>query len=284
MGGAAEYGAEAEGVRGAASARGAFAGPLSPLPMHGRPRQLVVVLAVAFNLVLNGLAGAGLLFGVQTGAVSGANDTPITPPGWAFSIWSVIFVGVAVFAVWQALPAQRGPRVDRVAGPFVLANLLNGLWQIPWLTGRFGLAAVVIVGILASLVALYVRLDRLSLRGAERWAMGVPTALWLAWLAVATPLNLTVWLRSLGWTADAVVWPILVIAAVAAVGVWWLSRTADLAAALVLWWAFAAIGTGVEGALLVTIGAAALAVLGALVVGARRQSLWPTAHAVGSLS
>ncbi|WP_412061096.1 tryptophan-rich sensory protein [Rubrivirga sp. IMCC45206] len=247
--------------------------------MHGRLRQLVVVVAAALNLVLNGLAGAGLLFGVQTGAVSDVNDTPITPPGWAFGIWSVIFVGVAVFAVWQALPAQRGARIDRVAGPFVLANVLNGLWQIPWLTGRFGLAALVIVGILASLVALYVRLDRLALRGAERWALGVPTALWLAWLAVATPLNLTVWLRSLGWTADAIVWPIVVIVAVGAVGAWWLSRTADLAAALVLGWAFAAIGSGVEGALLAAVGAAALAVLAGLGVGARRQSLWPTAHA-----
>ena len=144
--------------------------------MRGPLRQAVVVAATLFNVVMNGLAGAGLLFGVQTGAVSDAAPTPITPAGWAFSVWSVVFVGAAAFAVWQALPAQRGPRYDRAGVPFALANMLNGAWQVPWLTERFGIAALVIVGVLASLVWLYVVLDRLGFEGVERWAMGVPAA------------------------------------------------------------------------------------------------------------
>ena len=248
--------------------------------MRGASRQVAVVLAAAFNLVLNGLAGAGVLFGTQTGAVSDAAPTPITPAGWAFSIWSVIFLGVAVFAVWQALPARRGPRYDAVGVPFVLANVLNGLWQIPWLLSQFGIAAVVIVGILGALAWLYVRLDRMALRGAERWALGVPTALFLAWLSVATPLNLTIWLRSIGWTSDAALWPVAVVLAVAAVGAWLLSRTGDLAAALVLLWAFAAIyAGGAGGAVVLALGVGALAFVVALAVGARRHSPWPTAHA-----
>ena len=103
--------------------------------------------------------------------------------------------------------------------------------------------------------------------------------LWMAWLAVATPLNIAVWLRSAGWTADAVVWPVLVIAAVAAVGAWLVSRTADLAAAAVLVWAFVAIGVEVEGVLRGTIVAAVVVTVVALALGARRHSLWPTAHA-----
>ena len=145
--------------------------------MRGAPRQIAVVAAAVFNLVLNGLAGAGALFGVQTGAVSDGAATPITPAGWAFSIWSVIFLGIAAFAVWQALPGQRGRRYDRLALPFVAANVLNGLWQVPWLLGRFGIASVVIAGILGSLVWLYVVLDRMGLRGVERWALGVPASL-----------------------------------------------------------------------------------------------------------
>lgn len=247
--------------------------------MRGLARQTIVVIATVFNVVMNGLAGAGLLFGVQTGAVSDATPTAITSAGWAFSVWSVIFVGAIIFAVWQALPDQRGARYDRIGLPLTLANLFNGLWQIPWLTERFGIAAIVIVGILSSLVWLYIVLDRLALEGAERWTMGVPTALWMAWLAVATPLNLSVWLSSLGWSPEALVWPILVMAAVAAVGAWLLSRTADLAAALVLVWAFVAIGVEVEGVLLGTIAAAVVVTLAALAVGARHHSLWPTAHA-----
>lgn len=249
--------------------------------MHGAARQLAVVLAALVNVGVNALAGAGLLFGTQTGDVSDAYPTAITPAGWAFSIWSVIFVGVLAFAAWQAFPARRGARYDAVGAPFVAANLLNGLWQIPWLTERFGLAALVIVGILASLVWLYVRLDRMALRGADRWALGVPAALFLAWLSVATPLNVTIWLRSLGWAPAGTFWPIVVVLLVAAVGVWWLLRTGDVAAALVFLWAYAAIYAAHPDRTTLVIALAVSAVLfvAAAVRGARQHGPFPTAHA-----
>ena len=250
--------------------------------MRGAARQFAVVLAALVNVGLNALAGAGLLFGRQTGAVSDAHPTPITPAGWAFSIWSVIFVGVLAFAVWQALPARRGPRYDRLGAPFVTANLLNGLWQIPWLTERLGLAALVIVGILAALVWLYVRLDAMALRGAERWGLGVPVALFLAWITVAAPLNVTIWLRDLGWTPAGTVWPIVLVLAVAAIAGAWLARTGDVAAALVVLWAFAAIAAAHpdRATLLIGLVAGALVVVGAAVRGARRHGPFPTANAV----
>ena len=248
--------------------------------MHGRVRQALVVLAAVFNLVMNGLAGAGVLFGTTTGSVSDAAPTPITPAGWAFSIWSVIFLGVGVFAMWQALPKQRGPRYDVVGAPFVAANVLNGLWQIPWLTGRFAIAALVIVGIVGSLAWLYVRLDRMALRGTERWTLGVPTSLFLAWVTVATALNVTIALRGGGLDAGGVVWPVAVVLTVAAVGTWLLARTGDVAAALVFLWAYAAIyAAGPGGAVAVALAAGAVAFVGAVVVGARRRSPFPTAHA-----
>lgn len=199
-----------------------------------------MVAAALFNVGLNALAGAGLLFGTTTGAVSDAIPTGVTPAGWAFSIWSVIFVGVLVFAAWQARPQACGPRYDSLGVPFVVANVLNGLWQVPWLAGYVGLAAVVIVGILAALVWLYVRLDRLGMTTAERWALGVPAALFLAWLCVAAPVNVTVALVAAGVEGSAV-WPPLVVLGVAAIGAALLWRTGDVAFAAVLVWAFAAI-------------------------------------------
>lgn len=249
--------------------------------MTGLARQTAVGFAALVNLVLNGLAGAGLLFGTPTGAVSDAAPTGVTPAGWAFSIWTAIFVGVAVFAVWQAAPARRGPRYDRLGAPFVAANVLNGLWQLPWLTGRFGLALGVLAGIVASLAWLYVRLDVLALRGAERWALGVPAALFLAWTTVAAALNAAVWLRSAGWDPAGTFWPIVVVLVVAAVGAWLLARTGDVAAALVFLWAYAAIAAAHpdRATLLLALGAGALAFVAAVAVGARRHGPWPTAHA-----
>ncbi len=208
--------------------------------MTGLARQVTVLAAAAVNLTLNGLAGAGVLFGTQTGAVSDAVPTGVTPAGWAFSVWSVIFVGVLVFAVFQARPSARGPRYDAPAAPFALANVLNGLWQIPWLLGQFAVSAVVIAGILGSLVWLYVVLDRMELRGTERWALGVPASLFLGWVAVATALNISVGLAAAGWSAPGV-WPLVVVGLLGAVGVSLLLRTGDVALAAVLMWAFVGI-------------------------------------------
>jgi tryptophan-rich sensory protein len=208
--------------------------------MTGIPRQVAVVAAALVNLGVNALAGTGMLFGTTTGEVSDSIQTGVTPAGWAFSIWSVIFVGVLIFAVYQALPRARGSRFDALAVPFILANLLNGLWQVPWLTGNFGLAAVVIVGILSSLVWLYIRLDRMGMSTTERWVLGVPISLFLAWLTVATALNITIALVAAGWEGSPV-WPPLLVLVVAGIGSALLWRTGDVAFAAVLVWAFAAI-------------------------------------------
>ena len=242
--------------------------------LRGWPRQIAVVLAVIVNLVLNGLAGAGLLFGVQTGAVSDGIPTGITPAGWTFGIWTVIVLMLVLYAGFQALPAQRGPRYDAPAVPFALANVLNGLWQIPWLTRHFGVALVVIVGILASLVWLYVVHGRMRLRENEVWAMGLPASYLLAWVAVATALNATVWLRSVGLAGPEAVFAPAVVLTVGGVGAWLLSRTGDTAVAAVLLWAFAGIYAAHAGALptVVALAVAAAAVVAAAVSGAIRRA------------
>ncbi len=250
--------------------------------MRGRSRQIAVVVAALFNVAMNALAGAGLLFGVETGAVSDAVPTGVTPAGWTFAVWSVIFFGVLVFAAWQARPATRGARYDALGVPFVAANVLTGLWQVPWLLEHFAVAAVVLAGIVASLAVLYLRLDRLALRGSERWALGVPTSLFLAWTSVALALNVSVALVAAGWAPTSVVWPVVLVLVVAGIGAWLVGRTADAAFVAVLLWAFAGIAARQGGtALTIALGLAALAVVGALIAGKRAgRSLWPTAHAV----
>lgn len=208
--------------------------------MTGPTRQAAVVAAALFNVGMNALAGAGVLFDTQTGAVSDSIQTGVTPAGWAFAVWSVIFLGVLVFAGYQARPAARGPRYDAIALPFIAANVFCGLWQVPWLMRLFGVAAVVIVGILASLAVLYIRLDRMGMTTTERWTLGVPTSLFLAWLCVATPLNITVALVAAGVTGGAF-WPPVLVLVVAWIGAALLWRTGDVAFSAVLVWAFVAI-------------------------------------------
>lgn len=242
--------------------------------MSGITRQVAVVVAALINVGINALVSAGV-FPVSTGDVSDSVQTGVTPAGWAFSIWSVIFAAVLVFAVYQARPGARGPRYDTLAVPFILANLLNPLWQLPWLTENFSLAAVVIVGILFSLIWLYVRLDKLEMTTAERWALGVPISLFLAWLTVASAVNITVTLAAAGWEGSAV-WPPIVVLVLAAIGTALLWRTGDVAFAGVLVWAFAGIyagnvsSPGEAPALAAALGAGVLAFAVAVISALRR--------------
>jgi len=243
--------------------------------MRGIQRQLAVIAATLFNVGFNALAGSGALFGTTTGAVSDSIGTGVTPAGWAFSIWGLIFIALLIFAGFQALPRARGARYDTIAIPFILANLLNGLWQIPWLSRRFAIAALVIVGILGCLIWLYIRLDRLGMTTIERWVLGVPISLFLAWLSVATALNITVALAAAGWEGSAV-WPPLVVLAIVVIATTLLARTGDVAFASVLIWAFAAIyaanvpSPGEAPALTAALGAGVLAFIFAVASALRR--------------
>src|SRR5699024_10282923 len=85
-------------------------------------RQATVVVAAVAQAV------AGLL-GSRVGDVADQFTSPVTPAGYAFAIWGLIYLATLVFAVYQALPAQRDDRVlSRAGWPAALAFFANTLW------------------------------------------------------------------------------------------------------------------------------------------------------------
>ena len=74
---------------------------------HPRALQRANLVSVLGTLAFNTWVSVRPLNGVTTGEVSAAYPTLITPPGWVFSIWGVIYAALLVFAFYQARPAQR---------------------------------------------------------------------------------------------------------------------------------------------------------------------------------
>ncbi len=85
------------------------------------------VVAFMLTVLVNGLAGSTTLLGGKlTAEISDANPTLITPAGYVFSIWGIIYVLLGVFTVFQALPSQKGRAYQKHIGWFfVLSSLLN---------------------------------------------------------------------------------------------------------------------------------------------------------------
>lgn len=231
----------------------------------------IAVLVTAVLQVLTPLmpsAGIGLPIGDQ----SDGSRTIITPAGWAFSIWSLLYAGSFAFAIYQALAATRdNARIAALRLPAVGTFLGNAVWAA--YAQIFGLSFVSSLILLATLVCALAAYRRLSawpndLAAGERWLARLPLSALSAWLTAAAIVNIAASLRYHGIQAEeaaatigaAVVVVGGIIAALA------LLRTGGNAAyALVFMWALAAIhGSGGQESALVA-GACAMA---ALLVGA----------------
>jgi hypothetical protein len=208
--------------------------------MKGIRRQIILVLAVVFNIGVNLLGHRLGLYPQDTGKTSASVPNSLVPFDPTFAVWGVIFFGILVFAVYQALPANRGSRLEALALPFLLVNFFNGIWPIIWNNRFFGLSVIGIVAIFLSLLWLYLRLEKTELKGRERWLLKLPVSIFLAWITVATPVNITVWLTESGWEGPlpAATWASLLVAVLTIIGVMFLWSRRDVAYASVLVWAF----------------------------------------------
>ncbi|PYE53378.1 tryptophan-rich sensory protein [Deinococcus yavapaiensis] len=211
--------------------------------MTGLSRQIILVVAVVVTLAMNTIAGIGLLFGRDPGSISDRLPNAFTPAGFTFSIWGLIFLALIAFAAWQARADQRGERLDKLAVPFLLANLFNITWLLAWHSLNYGLSVVIMLALLASLVWLYLRLDIMNLQGAEKFWLGAPISLYFGWISVATIANVTAWLVSRGVTdgllgIGAQAWSAILIGVASLVGAFLLWRKRDWVFAVVLAWSF----------------------------------------------
>lgn len=161
-------------------------------------RALTFVPAFAMVVTIFGvLVGNGVILeegGVGDGDSIAGTQTLITPAGPAFTIWSLIYVFLIAYVVWQALPAgARSARARAILWPAVASLLLNAAWIL--VTERLESAwgsVVVMLLLVASLAAVH-RILKASApeSAAERWVLDIGFGLYLGWVNVATAANIT---------------------------------------------------------------------------------------------
>jgi translocator protein len=241
-----------------------------------RPWQWLVPITTLATITMNGLANALPIAGRDTGAISDAFPVLITPAGYVFSIWGLIYLGLAGYAVWQALPAQAAhPRVRALALPVTVGNLANLTWILLWHHLWIGTSVLVMLVLLASLIVTYLRLrpapgtatDRGGLGRAERVLARGTFSVYLGWITIATVANVTIALYDAGWRdgflfLPAQAWGVVTLLVATALGARMLLRYRDLPYAAVLVWAF----VGIVVAQSAWVFVAGTAVVGALVL------------------
>ncbi len=214
--------------------------------------QVLSVVAYLGMVAMNGLANYLPLFGRDTGEVSDRYPSLFTPAGYTFSIWGLIYLLLAAFVVYQALPRTRGDeRVARARPLFVLSSILNVAWLVTWHGLAIPLSEVVMLALLGTLIALYLRVDlwRAPAPPYQRWVLDLPFALYLGWISVATIANTSIFLLDLGFDGgDAAVTITAVMVVVAAVlGLLALLTRRDWAYALVIAWGLGGVASARAG-------------------------------------
>ncbi len=187
-------------------------------------RQVAVLVGSAVAIV-GAFLGSGAAGGqdqreVGDGALA-ADATPVAPGEPAFTIWSVIYTGLVLYAIWQALPAQRADARQRRLGWLVLASMvLNALWIAVVQAELLWLSVPVILVLLGTLLVILVRLREHPAGGrVETVVVDGTLGLYLGWVVVATVANTAAVLTAeeVGTVSDA--WAVVALAIAGAAGV-----------------------------------------------------------------
>ncbi len=230
-----------------------------------RTAAVLTVLAFTGMVAVNGLASALPLNGVNTGQLSDELPNLFVPAGITFSVWGLIYLllaGYAASAVREAFGATSpGPRgwTGRDGALFILNAAANSAWILAWHWRLVGTSLVIMLVILATLLALERDTERKlgpggvlePVSGSEpgsvrlrRFLLTAPLRVYLGWICVATIANVTALLVRTRWDGfglDPRIWTVAVILAGLAVALGFSVWKRQIAAPLVVVWAYAGI-------------------------------------------
>lgn len=237
-------------------------------------RQFCNLGAILAAFAVNVLANIAPINGLSIGEISNKifGEVLITPANYAFAIWGVIYLGLITFGIYQALPSQRqNPSVRRIGYLLVLASLAQIAWVVLFQYRLFALSLVAMLGILLPLIASYLRLGigKRWVSRVEKWFVHIPLSIYLAWISVATIVNVALVLYNIGWNGwgiSAQTWTVMALVVGAVITAIATLQRADIAYTLVIIWAFVAIAVRQMNQPLIAITAGGLAFILVLIL------------------
>jgi hypothetical protein len=170
------------------------------------------------------------------------------PAGLTFSIWGIIYMLLALFIVYQLIAAFKekiGERFlfEKIGVVFFISAVLNVGWILAWHYEIVWLSLVIMIALLASLLAIYMRfkIGKSDARVSEKVFVHIPFSVYLGWITIATIANVTALLVKVGWNKFGLseqFWTVLVIAVGVFIALAVLFIRNDIFYCLVVDWAF----------------------------------------------
>jgi hypothetical protein len=159
----------------------------------------------------------------------------VQPAGWAFAIWSVIYLWLLAHAGLGVWKRAEDPVWDRVRMPLFLACGIGATWL--WLATFAPATATVAIWVMAVMaIAAHLRADPWQ----DRWLLAAPTAILAGWLTAAAAVSTGVLLAGYGTLSNSAS-ALAMLAVALAIGVAVQSRSRMPVYGLTLVWALSGI-------------------------------------------
>ncbi|MGH9946848.1 MAG: tryptophan-rich sensory protein [Pyrinomonadaceae bacterium] len=230
-----------------------------------RIRAILVIVATFGTIAFNFLATAGKINSVTSAEISDKYPTLVTPAGYAFAIWSLIYAGLIAFSIYQLLPANAA-RYRNIRTLYVLSCAINCGWLYFWHHDQIAICLGLIVLLAASL---FIVNRNLRARGTtwEYWLVKAPFGIYFGWVSAAMLVNFAILLVYLNFQLSETAWTTISVALIlfaALLGIIFRMRLSSYLAPLAIAWALTAIAVKQSGHT-ATVVAAAIGVVVCLI-------------------
>ena len=168
------------------------------------------VLNFIFFIVMIGMNALAVILplnGKSTGELSNNYPNLFVPAGITFSIWSIIYLALLIFCIYQIRSLfSKKPEphlamiLDAIGYLFVLNAIFNALWIVAWHYEILPLSIVMMIGILGTLVQINKNLRPVQpyISGGLKVIVKASFGLYFGWICIATIANVTAVLVAYG--------------------------------------------------------------------------------------
>lgn len=161
--------------------------------MKEKRLAILNITSYVWMVALNALAILLPMNNRTTQEISNQYHHILTPAGFTFAIWSVIYIALLVMVLY--LLKEQGESVNQLGGWFILSSIANGLWIMAWHFDFLWLSLVLTSVIVVSLAIIYRRLQeerKQSKKMVKNIMISLPISIYFAWSIIAWVENLAV--------------------------------------------------------------------------------------------
>lgn len=239
-----------------------------------------IAAGVLITIVVNMLAVLLPLNGKSTASISDQFQVYFVPANYVFSIWSLIYLGLIGFTIYQFVlkPAQY-KIVKEIAPAVILTGVFNSIWLFMWHYEYFAWTLPLMLALLVSLIFIVVKLQKIKESDKPRFfdlLIKLPFSIYIGWITVATVANATDVLYLLqfnGFGLQPQLWAAIMMLIAGALGLIGIKKNGDFAYAAVIVWAVTGIGVKFSNEFIIT--TAAIVVACFLLIGALLKQFYP---------